>query len=82
MSGPDLLTEDEHRAVEMAGELWNLLCRIVGSGPSRDGDLDEFVHLIHGIQRGVLKQAAARAYPDRYRLLGEALPDSLAGGVR
>lgn len=71
---PGLLTEDEHRAVEMAGELWNLLCRIVGQGASRGGDLNEFIHLVHGIQRGVLKQAAARAYPNQYRLLGEMLP--------
>jgi len=31
------------------------------------------VHHIHILQRMVLKQAAARAYPGRYRLLGETL---------
>jgi hypothetical protein len=68
--GP-LLTPDEYQAIHDAGQLWNLLCKIVGSGPSRDGDLRELVAHIHGIQRAVMKQAAARAYPDRYRLLGD-----------
>lgn len=70
-----MLTDQEHAAIEAAGQLWNALCRIVGDGPSRAGDLDELRFHIHGIQRAVMKQAAARAYPDRYRLLGEVLPD-------
>lgn len=70
----ELLTEDEHRAVELAGELYGLLCSIVGDGPTRDQDLRELIGPVHEIQRAVLKQAAARAYPDRYRLLGEVIP--------
>lgn len=66
-----LLTDDEHRAVELAGELYGVLCAVVGNGPARDQDLRELVAPIHAIQHAVLKQAAARAYPDRYRLLGE-----------
>lgn len=73
MSDRDLLTANEHRAVALAADLWNLLATIVGNGPSRNGDLSELAHHIHGIQRAVLKQAAARAYPDLYRLLGETL---------
>lgn len=65
-----LLTSDEHKAVHDAGQLWNLLCRIVGQGPTRDGDCGELIAHVHGIQQAVLKQAAARAYPDLYRLLG------------
>lgn len=66
----ELLTPAEHDAVAMAGELWNLLTGIVGDGPAREGDLRELIAPIHEIQRAVLKQAAARAYPDLYRLLG------------
>lgn len=75
-----LLTADEHQAVEDAGQLYNLLCRIVGHGPSRAGDLGELVGHVHGIQQAVLKQAAARAYPDRYRLLGGIVGDLSVGG--
>jgi len=53
--------------------LWNLLCRITGQGISREGDLRELTAHVHGIQRAVMKQAAARAYPDRYRLLGDVV---------
>lgn len=67
---PDLLTPDEHRAVAMAAELWGQLRVITADGPAREGDLSELVFHIHAIQRAVLKQAAARAYPDLYRLLG------------
>ena len=70
----DLLTEAEHRAMELTVELVNLMSRdVIGTGRSRVGDVNEVVHHIHGIQRMVLGQAAARAYPDRYRLLGEEL---------
>jgi hypothetical protein len=67
------LTDDEHQAVALTAELWNLLCTIVDDGPSRDGDLAELCHHIHAIQRTVLAQAAARAYPGRYRLLGSVI---------
>ena len=70
----ELLTDNEHRAVDMAAELMCLLREIVGDGPTRNQDLAEFAIAIHQLQRGVLKQAAARAYPDRYRLLGEVIP--------
>jgi uncharacterized Zn finger protein (UPF0148 family) len=65
-----LLTPVEHGAIDMAGELMGLLSDIAADGPARAGDLAEVASHIHGIQRAVLKQAAARAYPDRYRLLG------------
>lgn len=66
-----LLSEDEHRAIEMAGELGALLRQIIGDGPTAAADWNEFAAPIHVIQRDVMKQAAARAYPDRYRLLGQ-----------
>lgn len=70
----DLLTQDEHEAVRLCLELWNLVSgKVIGAGPSRRGDLDELTVHIHAIQQAVLSQAAARAYPDRYRLLGRSL---------
>lgn len=68
--GSDLLTDDEHAAIHQAGELANLICRIVGDGETAEADRNEAVTAIHHIQRMIAAQAAARAYPDRYRLLG------------
>lgn len=71
--GPDdshLLTLSEHVALEQLGGLWDALCTIVGHGPSRGADCAEIAGHIHALQRAVLAQAGARAYPDRYRLLG------------
>ena len=68
---PELLTEDEHQAVSLLADLWNVLCKVVGNGPSRRADMAEIAQHIHVLQSGVLSQAAARAYPDRYRLLGD-----------
>lgn len=73
----ELLTELEHEAIEDAGKLWNKLNTIVGNDETRSDDLAEFYTAIHAIQRGVMKQAAARAYPDKYRLLGETIDSSL-----
>lgn len=70
-----LLTEDEKLAVKMAGELWNLLCKIVGSGETRSNDLDELIAPIHLIQRYVMSNAAARAYPNQLRSLGWLIED-------
>jgi hypothetical protein len=68
------LTEDEHRAMELAAQLVNQVVRIMGFSDSRHGDIQELVWHIHGIQNMILAQAAARAYPDRYRLLGKVIP--------
>lgn len=70
---PELMTAEEHAIVEHLGDLWNRLCKVVGDGPSRAGDLDEAVIHIHALQQFVMAQAAGRAYPDRYRLLGLTL---------
>lgn len=70
----DLLTEAERQAVALTAALWNLLAAdVVGHGRSRPGDLAELGHHVHAIQQAVLSQAAARAYPDLYRLLGGEL---------
>lgn len=74
-----LLTDAEHRAMGLTTELWNLLCEIVGNGPSRAGDLRELAHDVHVIQERILAQAAGRAYPDRYRLLGGVVIERIEG---
>lgn len=54
-------------------DMWGLLCKITGEGPTRDHDLSELVTHVHALQNAVLSQAAARAYPGRYRALGLSL---------
>lgn len=67
----EMLTVAELRAMELTVDLWNLIAReIVGSGPSREGDLAEIAEDVHGIQARIMAQAAARAYPSKFRLLG------------
>lgn len=68
-----LLTDDEHRAVDLLGQVADLMGRIVGHDLSRQGDMAEVGAHVHVLQRMVLAQAAARAYPDRYRRLGERI---------
>ena len=80
--GAGLLTGAEHRAMALTVELVNLLAgEVIADGPARRGDVNEVVHAIHLIQRMVLGQAAARAYPDRYRLLGGHPPGRLNPGA-
>lgn len=71
----ELLSADEHHAMDLLAELNRVMRRIVSAGvdpgnDSRAGDLREVTWHIHGLQNMVLSQAAARAYPERYRLLG------------
>lgn len=70
---PELLTPLELEVMDRTAELVNMVSRVMGGGRARSGDWDEFVFYVHGIQRMILKQAAARAYPGRFRLLGEDL---------
>ena len=66
-----LLTGSEHEAVRQAGLLYSLIAKhVVADGPTRDEDLAELRTAIHVIQRMVLAQAAARACPQEFRLLG------------
>lgn len=72
----DLLTEKEHQAVEVSAQLSRLMAEIIFEGGDPGvaaSDRAEAITLIHGIQQMILTQAAARAYPDRYRLLGASL---------
>lgn len=66
-----LLTVAEVAALEQCGALAGMLGSIVGLGPTRGADLAELYGHVHGIQQAIMSQAAARVYPERFRLLGE-----------
>lgn len=65
-----LLTGAEHAVIRQAGDLYTAACAVVGDGPTRDADLAELIAHVHAIQHTVMAQAASRAYPEEYRLLG------------
>lgn len=67
------LTPLEIETIDMQGKVWNNLCKIVGSGSSRSGDLQELCAHVHAIQQAIMSNAAARAYPDQFRPLGGSL---------
>lgn len=66
----DYLTVDEREALRLSGQLANLCRRIIGDGPTAEHDWSEMAVRIHSVQHMVMAQAAARAYPDEFRLLG------------
>lgn len=67
------LTELEYEAIEKSGELAQLLRKIIGDGPNAYHDWVEATIHVHAIQNMILSQVAARAYPDKFRPLGERL---------
>lgn len=68
------LTEAEHRVVALLAEAYTLYAQeVVAVGPTRSHDLGEFGARTHDLQHAVMAQAAARAYPDLYRLAGGTL---------
>lgn len=71
-----LLTDAEHRLVETLGVAMSIFAQdVVGDDETtRDNDLNEFASRIHDLQARVLMHAAARAYPQRYRLNGGPAP--------
>ena len=76
MSASGMLTEAERRAIELAGQIASIYAKeIVISGPTRSADIAEFFARIHDIQHAVMAQAAARAYPDLYRLAGDSFSE-------
>lgn len=66
----EMLTPLEHKAVDQCADLWDTLLDVVALGQTRGADLAELAAHVHAIQNVVLAQAAGRAYPDKYRLLG------------
>ena len=75
-AGKPALTDDERKAVRLAGELYTLIEReVCGHGPTRDDDLAELRASVHHVQNWVKAQAAARLYRGEFRLMGD-----VAGG--
>jgi hypothetical protein len=73
-AGEPALTSVERQVIRDAGRLYTrITSEVIGDGPTRDADAAELASAIHTIQRMVLAQAAARLFPDEFRLLGEAI---------
>ena len=66
----ELLSEAELEALDITVQLAHKLLEIVGKGPQSNGDWKEMVSALHHIQNAILAQAAARAYPEKFRLMG------------
>jgi hypothetical protein len=66
----ELLTEAEFDTLDTVTLLVSQLNDIVGEGTNRAGDLTELSQHVHAIQALIMSQAAARAFPDKFRLLG------------
>lgn len=66
-----LMTDAEHRAMDLTAQLWDLMVtEVIEDGPAADQDRREFAAQIHAVQHTIMAQVAARAYPDKYRTLG------------
>jgi hypothetical protein len=71
----DLLTVEERALVRDLGRWYTRLAAVTGDSPrTREDDLREAEFHVHALQRAVMAQAAARAYPAEFRLLGEVIP--------
>lgn len=70
----DALTPAEHKALELTAGLWNHIIQEV-MGDDGLNDSRELALHIHNIQHMIMAQAAARAYPEKYRLLGWSIPE-------
>lgn len=68
-----MLTPAELEAMSAIAAVVGHFATIVGQGPTRDADMREVVNHIHALQAMVMSQAACRAYPTEYRLLGESM---------
>ncbi len=65
------LTDTEHAALHLSGRLAQMVETIAGNDPhTRNNDVRKLQDHIHTVQSYILAQAAARAYPGMYRLLG------------
>jgi hypothetical protein len=71
MTEGELLSPVEHLAMSLTRQLAGTLREVIGDGEQAQNDLREAVAHIHALQHAIMSQAAARAYPAKYRLLGE-----------
>lgn len=68
----DALTDAEHAAMDLTAQLARAMGAIIGDGGApAASDFREVVIHIHALQHMIMAQAAARLYPDKYRLLGD-----------
>jgi len=86
MDDPGLLTEAEHKLMDLLGEVADRFRMAILDSSTEDGnardhrpeiadfDWNEVAAIIHQLQAKVMSQAAARTYPDRYRRLGGPPP--------
>jgi hypothetical protein len=72
----ELLTSTEKDIVERLGECARSYSQALAPGPCYDQDLREFIAHIHDLQWRVLAQAAARHYPELYRLQGTSFKEN------
>jgi len=71
MADDGFLAEAEQDLIALAGRLYTrIAAEVISDGPSRPGDLAELAAAVHVIQHMVMSQAAARRYPQQFRLLG------------
>lgn len=69
------LTVSELEAMDLTCRLMDAFSVIIANGPQRYNDKNEVVVKIHALQHMIMSQAAARAHPTKFRLLGKALRD-------
>jgi len=86
----NLLTEDELDALELIARFTGIVRRVIGVDeptpvepneiwPNARHDWAEAAHDIHHLQHLIMAQAAARAYPEEFRLLGKSFRRDLDG---
>jgi hypothetical protein len=76
----ELLTDAEHALLGMLASAMEVYARdVVVGGRTYERDVAEFAVALHVLQNMVLAQAAARAYPRRYRLAGLSVVDRTDG---
>jgi len=68
-----LLTPEELEVLALTAVTAGKIHKIIGDGPNSYWDWAEAAHHIHNLQHMVMSQAAARAYPEMFRLLGGTL---------
>ena len=69
----DLLTPQEHELISSLGNCWKQFKAVMEANGDYKFDHEEVIHHIHVLQRYVMSNAAARAYPDEYRPIGGSL---------
>lgn len=69
----DTLTDLERELVTDIGKCYSKFLKVMEANGDYLLDRDEIIHHIHILQRYVLSNAAARAYPGEYRAIGSSL---------